>query len=148
MYGKGTRKGLYKVKNKEKYIKDPNKAFYRSSWEAHFCKFLDENPNIIKWAIEPFPIPYVKPTDNRIHKYYPDFFMVYKDRRGNLKKDLIEIKPKAQTSMPRRVGKRKNQQVYETITYAVNSAKFQAASQFCKKHNINFRLLTEKELFK
>ena len=36
-------KSIYKLKNIEKYIGDPDKIICRSSWERKVCKYLDEN---------------------------------------------------------------------------------------------------------
>ena len=60
---------------------------------------------------------------------------------------LIEIKPEKQT-MPPKKGKKKNRTILsEAITYEVNLKKWESASEFCKKHNIKFKLITEKDLF-
>ena len=50
-------KTLYKPKNPSKYIGDLNKIICRSLWERKFCKYLDENSNILRWSFETLKIP-------------------------------------------------------------------------------------------
>lgn len=134
-------------KNTSKYEGDPNKIKCRSLWERKFCKFLDENKNIIRWSFEPIKIPYISPIDNQRHFYIPDFLIEKKNKDGQIETLLIEIKPEKQT-MPPKKGKKKNRTILsEAITYEVNLKKWESASEFCKKHNIKFKLITEKDLF-
>ena len=140
------KQGYYQPKNEDKYTGDISKIIYRSSWELTFMKFLDNNPSITKWASEPFPIPYVKPTTRRVHRYFPDFFVEYSDKDGILKKEIIEVKPAQQTRRTR--SKNPKTRLYEDITYAINIAKWQAAKQFCDDNDITFRILTENEIYK
>ena len=60
-------------------------------------QFADLNPNIIQWGSEEIVIPYLKPTDKKIHKYIPDFWIKVKNKHGDVKKFLIEIKPLKET---------------------------------------------------
>jgi hypothetical protein len=142
--------GYYKIKHKEKYLGDPAKVRYMSSWELSFFNFLDNNPNVIQWSSEEIPINYIKPTDGKVHKYFPDVFMCYKNKRGEIKWELIEIKPKQQTRAPKRTSKHR---LYEQLTYAVNVAKWKAAQQWCINQTqltgktITFKIITEQQLF-
>ena len=68
--------GLYEVKNIKKYV-GKGKPKYRSGWELTFMIFCDTNDNIITWASESMAIPYRHPLDGKVHKYIPDFFIVY-----------------------------------------------------------------------
>lgn len=145
---RGFIQGHYTPKNPQKYRGDINDITYRSSWELSFCQFLDNNPNIINWSSEEIAIPYVKPTDKKVHRYFPDFWIKYKNRHGEIVQEIIEIKPSTQTKQPRRVGKNRKTQIHENVTYAINVAKWAAASEFCNNHGIKFRLMTERELFK
>ena len=86
-------KGRFIPRNPQKYIGNPNNIFFRSSWELKCLKFFDTNPSILRYASEEIAIPYLKPTDGKIHKYYPDFLIIYKDKQGNIKKELLEVKP-------------------------------------------------------
>jgi len=83
--------GFFKPKHPEKYKGNINKIVFRSSWELKFNQFLDQNPNILEWSSEPFGIPYYKPTTHKIHKYYPDYWIKYRDRNGNVIKKLLKL---------------------------------------------------------
>jgi hypothetical protein len=142
--------GYYTPRNPEKYLGDVNKIRYMSSWERDFNVFLDNNPNVVAWASEEIAIPYIKPTStraNKVHRYFPDYFVDYIDKHGNRVKEIIEIKPHAQTKAPARKGKRKQTQVYEQIQWIVNNAKWEAAEKFCSKYGIKFRIISEQHLF-
>lgn len=127
-------------KNKEKYIGDIEGIVCRSLWERSVCKFFDENPSIIKWCSEEISIPYLNPLDNKVHNYYPDFLVQFKTNEDT-KTWLIEVKPKKQTFLKENCSKK------EKITWIINSAKWQAAENYCKKNNFEFKLITEKEIF-
>lgn len=138
------KQGTYTLRNPDKYVGDPTKIVFRSSWELSMNQFLDNNPNILRWSSEEIAIPYVKPTTGRVHRYYPDYWVEYKDREGNVRQEIIEVKPNSQVN----VNQKKRLTEYDKLTYAINLAKWQAATQFCKKHNIKFRLLTEQQMFR
>lgn len=133
--------GYYEAKNPEKYVGDINKIRYMSSWELSFNKFLDGNPNILRWSSENVAIPYIKPTDGRLHKYYPDYWIEYRDQNGVILQEILEIKPKKQTSLGR------NPSTYDQLTWAINVAKWTSCKKFCESKGIKFRILTEDSLF-
>lgn len=137
--------GLYKPNNPSKYIGDISKIRYMSSWELSMHSFFDNNVNITKWSSEGIAIPYIKPTDGRIHKYYPDYYIEYFDKSGSVHKEIIEVKPDKQTKFSRaRSAKNK---LYEDVQYAINVAKWQACQQFCDAHGIVFKIITEKTMW-
>lgn len=136
--------GYYSPKYPEKYIGDLHKIRYMSSWELKLHTFLDANVNIIRWSSEGIAIPYVKPTDSRIHKYYPDYYIEYKKKNGDVIKEIIEVKPAKQTAKSR--SRNQNTRMYEDLTYAINMSKWDAAIKFCTARGIRFRVITEKEL--
>lgn len=138
--------GLFTLKHPEKYIGDPSKVWYMSSWEFETHSFFDNNPNVIQWASEEIVIPYVKPTDGRIHKYYIDYWVRYVDRNGVEHVDIIELKPLKQTKPPKRTKNTKNALV-EQVNYAVNIAKWQAAEHYAMQRGWKFRIITEKSIF-
>ena len=136
--------GWFKPKNPKKYKGDPNNIVYRSSWELRVMKWLDEHPNIVWWASEELPIPYVSPVDNKVHRYFPDFVAKVKqaDKETTM---VLEVKPYKQTQKP--TQKRQTKRfLQEVVTYAVNQEKWRAADLFCKEHGWQFKILTEKEL--
>jgi hypothetical protein len=145
--GMNFQKGEFTPTHPLKY-KGDKKAIYRSSYELDFCKFLDRNTKILEWAIEPFAIPYIKPTDKRIHKYYPDFWVKYIDENNNIRQMIVEIKPLSQTQAPKLTGKKKKQQIYEALTWAINQAKWKACQEFCDKYKMEFRRITQNDQFK
>ena len=79
---------------------DPKNIIYRSSWECKVMYWLDKNPDVVSWGSEELIIPYKSPLDNRIHRYFPDFVVKVRNKDGNLKTTLIEVKPKKQTIEP------------------------------------------------
>jgi len=147
-YTKGIRKGRYFPKNRDKYVGNINNIVYRSSWELSFMKFLDHNPSILNWGSEIIAVPYLKPTTGRIHKYYPDFWVKYKDKAGTIIQEVIEVKPEKYTKQPTTVGKNKKTQLYEAVAWAINKAKWKHARLFCDKYGMRWRVVTEREIFK
>jgi hypothetical protein len=140
-------KSIYKPSHPEKYLGNSNNIICRSSWERQFCRYCDVNPNIVKWASEEFSIPYISPVDGRPHRYYPDFLIEVKEKSGKLKKYVIEIKPKKQTLPPVKKKRVTKGFITEAKTYAVNQAKWKAAVDFCKDNLIEFKIITEDELY-
>ena len=134
-------KGKFTPKNSEKYIglKTPT---YRSSWEQTFMRLCDEHPNVAKWASESIKIPYRHPFTGKYTVYVPDFFVVYIDKNGRKNAELIEVKPKSQTSIVD-AGKSTAKKTQAVI----NMAKWEAANAYAKQNRIRFRVLSEEQLF-
>ena len=139
-------KGKFKPINRKKYKGDPREIIYRSLWELKLMNYCDSNKSILKWSSEEIIIPYRCPTDNRIHRYFPDFYIKYKDAKGKLHEKIIEIKPAKQVKEPKIQKKRTRKYVTEVMTYAKNTAKWEAAEDFCKDRRWEFQIMTEKEL--
>ena len=139
-------KSKYKPIHPKKYQGNPNNIICRSSWERKFCQWCDRKENVISWASEEISIPYVSPKDNRIHKYYPDFLIKVKENNNRIQTYVVEVKPKKQTLPPKKRKRVTKSYIYECTTYAVNQAKWKAASEFCKDNRINFKIVTEDEL--
>lgn len=137
------RQGVFIPNNKEKFL--GSKAIYRSGLELKFMRFCDNNPNVIKWGSENVVIPYISPLDGRGHRYYVDNFVIIKEG-DQVKKYLIEIKPSKQTTPPTTKYKKKEHLLYEQTMFIKNQAKWQAATEFCKKKGLEFLILTEKHL--
>ena len=138
--------GLFKPRNPKKYVGDHTNIVYRSSWECKVMNWLDTNDDIISWVSEELIVPYVSPVDNRKHRYFPDFIVKVKTKDGKLKTMMLEVKPKKQTIQPvvkKRVTK---QYITEVTTYAVNVAKWEAATEFCADRGWEFKILTEEHL--
>jgi hypothetical protein len=141
-----TYSGKFTPKNPQKYIGDYNNIVYRSSWEARVMDWLDRNDNIISWASEELIIPYISPSDNKFHRYFPDFLVKAKTRDGKFKTILIEVKPKRQTLPPEQKKRVTKQYINEVVTYGVNQAKWKAAQEFCLDRGWEFKVMTEEHL--
>lgn len=141
-----TYKGVYRISNPAKYRGDIHNVIYRSSWELRFMKYCDHNSSIVEWGSETMIIPYRSPVDNKIHRYFVDFYVKIKDSTGKLTKYLIEIKPEKFTKPPE-IPKRKTRRfIQEVFNYGTNQAKWKAANEFCEDRGMKFLVLTEKDL--
>lgn len=109
-------------------------------------KYCDLNENILEWGSEEIALPYKSPLDNKIHRYYPDFYIKIKESNGKVKKMLIEIKPKKQTVQPKHLNIKSKGYIYEAKEYVKNMAKWKAAKEFCADNLWEFKILTENEL--
>jgi hypothetical protein len=145
------RQGYFRPANPQKYVGDPSKIVFRSSWEFKFLKWLDSSPTILAYSSEPVGIPYYNPLDKRAHTYYVDFYIVTKDANGNEQKFLIEVKPMKFTKPPtkptRMTDKSTAAYVYAAKQFIVNQAKFEAAKQFASSRGLIFGIITEGFLF-
>ena len=108
--------------------------------------YCDLNENILEWGSEEIVLPYRSPIDNKIHRYYPDFYIKVKERNGKIKKYIIEIKPKKQCVEPKVQKKKTKSYIYEVYEFARNQAKWKAAREFCADRMWEFKVLTEDEL--
>jgi len=149
MGNKRYKQGIYEVINKDKYKGDSKKVRYLSSWEQHVFKFFDMNPNIIHWNSEDVVIPYFSRADNRNRRYMVDLYVKYKNKNGDIIRELVEIKPFAQTQPPvKKKGKKKSTYLNEYYTFCVNMDKWSAASEYARKRKMTFRVITERDIFK
>tara|TARA_B100000902_G_C27245707_1_gene882489 strand:+ start:638 stop:961 length:324 start_codon:yes stop_codon:yes gene_type:complete len=104
-------------------------------------KFCDSNSSITEWGSEEVIIPYTSPVDGKRHRYFPDFYV-----KSNGKKFIVEVKPLRQTKEPKTQKKVTKKYINEVVTWSVNNAKWKAATEFCKDYNMEFMIITEKEL--
>ena len=140
------RQGVYKPVNRGKYSGNTD-PIYRSSWELKFFRWADKNNNVLFWGSENVVIPYISPLDHKVHRYFVDNFIVFKDNKNNKKKFLIEIKPSSSVEKPITTSrKKKTTIIYEQRTWVVNQAKWDAARKWADKKGYEFLILTEKEL--
>lgn len=141
------RQGIYRPINKHKC--HTNTCIFRSSYELAFMRWADKNPNVISWSSESVVIPYIKPSDGKLHRYFVDNTATLKDEQGKLHKYLIEIKPSSALNPPKQTPrKRRNTLIREQYFYSMNVAKWHAAKQWAAKKGYKFIILTEKELKK
>lgn len=142
------KQGIFTPNNPKKYV-GSHPIVYRSSLELNVMRFFDFNSKVVEWGSESVVIPYIKPTDGKVHKYFTDFNVKIQDNKGNILKYIIEVKPYKQTIPPKNHGNKKPKTLMlEQVTYAVNSAKWNAAEQWCKKHGYVFSKITEKDIIK
>jgi hypothetical protein len=136
----------WKPVNYSKYRGDINDIVARSSWEVKFMNWCDQNESVLEWGSEVVIIPYISPVDKRPHRYFVDFFIKVKDKNGDIKKYLIEIKPKRYTMPPPIPHKKTKKFIEEVFQYGVNEAKWKAADSFCTERGWKFLVLTEDHL--
>ena len=139
-------KGKYYPSFPRKYKGDPTNLIYRSLWERKFMVYCDKNQNILEWASEEIAIPYRSPIDNRVHRYFPDFYMKVKETNGKIKNYVIEVKPAKQTIPPKKPKRQTKGYIREAYEYAKNQAKWKMAKEFCADRQWEFKVVTEKEL--
>jgi hypothetical protein len=133
--------GKFTMKNPAKYIgKKP--PLSRSSWEFVFMRMLDEHSGVENWASESIQIPYQDPLTGKYTIYVPDFFIVYKDKNGKKRAEVVEVKPSNQ-QLRERVGKSR----YNQEQYIKNLAKWEAANAWCKQKQLKFRIINEEDIF-
>lgn len=136
-------KGRFIPKNPAKYVgRSINNVFFRSSWELAFLKWLDTNDAVLRWGSEELAIPYVHPFDGRVHRYFPDMIIMYRDASGQIRKEIIEIKPYKESVPTPRMTERDAQAL------AVNQAKWKYAGDWAERNGAKFRVLTEKTMFR
>lgn len=140
------KKGIYPLKNPSKY-KGTTPIIYRSYPEFRLMSFFDTRPFVLEWTSESVVVPYIRPDDGRVHRYYIDFSCKFLNTDKTITKYLIEYKPFRQTQQPTpRNNKKEKTYLMECLTYAINQSKWKSAEQYAKKNNMKFMIITEKEL--
>ena len=139
-------RGKYQPSFPRKYKGDSSNIVYRSLWERKFMVYCDKNENILEWGSEEIALPYRSPVDNRVHRYFPDFYIKVKDNNGRIKKMIVEIKPLKQCIEPKVQKKKTKGYIFEVVEYAKNQAKWAAAKEWCLDRGYEFKVLTENEL--
>lgn len=152
-------KGWYKVLNQQKLIKpldeymqstkQKDNEFYvqfKSALERIAFCYADLNPKVKRFAVEPFNIQYIKPTDGQVHRYFIDMFLEFVT--GD--KFLVEIKSFSETVAPTAPKVKSPRAVLNykqrLETYIINQAKWKAAGEFAATRGLKFIVLTEKQL--
>ena len=140
-------KGKFTPINPKKYIGDSSNIIYRSMWERRCMKYFDNNPGILQWASEEVVIPYYDTATKKVRRYFPDFLIKVKDKNGQDKTHLIEVKPSKDLRPPiGGKGKKKSTVLYEMKTYQMNRDKFASARKWCDERGVQFDIWTEKHL--
>ena len=145
--------GYYKLVNPVKYMGDPSRIAYRSSWEFKFCVFLDTNEKVFKWNSEGITITY-QDTLGNFHRYFPDYYYECQNNSNPEKIDkvVVELKPYKETQPPQKPMKESIKSLqnfeYSLKTFMKNKLKWGAASEWCAKRGLQFIVITEKHLEK
>ena len=104
-------------------------------------RFADNHPSVIQWASESIQIPYRNPLTGKHSIYVPDFVIIYQGKDGKRRGELIEIKPKSQTSLTEKTSQR------DRLSIAINHAKWESAAKWCKHKGLHFRIVNEADIF-
>lgn len=139
-------KGVFSPKNPKKYRGDPTKIMYRSSWERKFMDYCDLKESIVEWSSESTVVPYRYDIDGKVHRYFIDFRILVREKNGETKTYLVEIKPKKQTQPPKTPKRRSKSYLYESFQYVKNQNKWEAAKKYAEAKGWKFIVLTEAEL--
>ena len=138
--------GRYRVQNPTKYLGDLNRIEYRSSWELFFMRWLDLNPNVIKWNSEGVKVDYFSKMDNKARRYFIDFYVKYKDGA----EFLYEIKPHKQIQPPKLPNGKSKKAIKrfekEKYDFNVNLDKWVMAYESARLSGMKFKVITEKHL--
>ena len=138
-------KGKFSPKHPEKYLGNPTKIIFRSSYELKYMIYLDDHPDVIRWGSEEVIIPYIAP-DGKSRRYIPDFIVQLRNKHGQIENLMVEIKPFAQTQPPKKPLRMTKGFLEAVETYEINKRKWHAAIQYCQKKGLEFKLLTESDL--
>ena len=133
--------GVFRPMNAAKYV-GKGTPRYRSGWELAFMQFCDNNKHVLQWASESIVIPYRHPLTGRMTNYIPDFLVVYADKNGRQRAELVEIKPKKQSIIESKASNR------DRAVVAVNYAKWDSATKWCRRQGLTFRVITEDDIFR
>lgn len=109
-------------------------------------RYLDSHSGILEWTSEELVIPYRSPIDNRVHRYFPDFWVKKKDANGIISEVVIEVKPKQQLIPPKKPKRLTARYINEVKTFAVNQRKFETAQAYCERNNMIFQVMTQDDL--
>lgn len=108
---------------------------------------MDTNSNVIEYSSEEVIVPYLSPIDGKYHRYFVDFWAKIKNKDGQIIEYLIEVKPYKQTIEPEIKKRATKQYIKEVYDWGINSSKWKAAREYCKKRGLRFVILTEKDMF-
>ena len=105
-------------------------------------RYCDTNDNILQWVSESIAIPYRHPLTGKMTNYVPDFLVTYRTKNNIMRAELIEIKPKKQSVIESKASAR------DRAIVAVNYAKWDAATKWCRRQGLTFRVITEDQIFR
>lgn len=139
LWSKKSIKSRYILKNRKKYVGQPEKIIARSTWERSAFIWCEKNSRVLKWSSEELKIPYICATDKKNHIYYPDLWLLWADKTVS----LIEIKPKREMKPPELKSRRTQRYIKEALTYVKNESKWKAAKRYCEVKGWKFEIWNE-----
>lgn len=139
------KQGMFKPRFPKKYKGNPNNIVFRSGLELKYFNFLDTRKNVLKWNSEEFYIPYTG-VDGRRHKYYVDVWIRVKNKKGEIREYIVEIKPSSETKPPAKPKRITKSYKYKIATWMKNKLKWEAAEKFAEKNNQTFLIATERNI--
>ena len=146
------KRGKYTPVNTEKYV-GKHIPTYRSSWELRVCNFFDMTSVVLEWASEPVAIQYTYRSVNGQPVwglYIPDYYVKMKTQTG-IKSFLVEVKPHKQCipPVPPKTNRASSLEKYRSaqVLYVKNQSKWEYAKRFCVIHGMEFKVITEKDIY-
>jgi hypothetical protein len=131
--------GKFKPINKDKYRGDVENINMRSSWEMRFARWLDGNKDVIEWSSESVVIPYLYTVDNKMHRYFMDFWV----KMSNEEIFLIEVKPFIQTREPVCRGRKTTYYKEQCLSYVKNINKWEYADRYALERGWKFLIMSD-----
>lgn len=147
-YGKNCNKGYYVVTNTDKYVGTKKEIRYLSSYEREFFAWADRCRAVLKWSAETVVVPYFNPIKQRNARYIVDIYIMYQNKNGEIRHELIEIKPLSMCKRPAKGKKSKKTYEDEMGRWITNQAKWSAAKKYAEERGWNFRIITENSIFR
>lgn len=135
--------GIFTPIHPEKYKGRKDEIVYRSGWEKRFMVWCDSNPSILEWSSEEIQVPYLCGTDNKLHRYFPDFLITVRAKDGSTKTYMVEVKPRAQRLPP---SKKSKNYLNEALTFIKNKSKWTYAKEYCRTRGWKFMVIDETDL--
>ncbi|WIC41409.1 hypothetical protein MA9V1_145 [Chryseobacterium phage MA9V-1] len=127
----------------DKYV-GARPVIYRSGLELKVFNLFERSPGIKHWSSEPDFIVIKYMYGGKLRQYNVDVYAEY----HNGVKEIIEIKPYAQTQQPeahRYFGK-EARYAKDVETYQRNIAKWEAAWKYANENNMRFKIITDMAL--
>jgi len=134
--------GRYTIKRPEKYAGDAKKVVFRSLWERQAFKWCENNPKVKMWNSEEVVVPYKSTVDKKLHRYFVDLLIQMEDKSTY----LVEIKPKKETTPPKKPKRKTKRYLNEQLTFIKNQDKWEAATEFAEHKGWKFQVWTEETL--
>ena len=67
-------------------MEGPSRIVYRSLWERKLMVYCDTNNKVLEWERGNYHTLPFSPWDNKVHRYYPDFYMKVEQKKWEMEK--------------------------------------------------------------